>query len=379
MTTVVQICPEIGPGSGVAGVAYNLEREWQREGVETRRFTMTEARGSWLPKPGPGVRGRFVLIARVLWFSTVGTLLARRYLRRHPEFLSICHNDALAGDVYVNHGIVQTAMKARGAYFWRMLRNPLHAFTAVRDTLRYTTRLHRLVVNLVTDEEQALRSVYPHLRPPTVVIGNGVDVERFQPPTDDERHSARAQLGLAPDDFAVAFVGHEYDRKGLPRVIEALAGTPDSIRLVVAGGTPDMVARLHTEAADHGLAGRVIALGAVTDPRPVFHASDVFCLPSAYESFGLVYLEALACGLPVVASRTGCVPDVIVNGSNGFVTSREPDAIREALMAIRGADRAAMAVAAREAAMEHSWEQVARGYLQVLTRQPFPSIRERHR
>src|SRR5512133_3338950 len=116
MTVIVQICPEIGPGSGVAGVAYNLEREWQRLGVQTERFTLTEARGGWLPQPGPGIRGRLVLLARVVWFSTVGTLLARRYLRSRPGALSICHNDALAGDVYVNHGVVQAAMRARGAY-----------------------------------------------------------------------------------------------------------------------------------------------------------------------------------------------------------------------------------------------------------------------
>ena len=68
-----------------------------------------------------------------MWFSTVGTHRARAYLRRHPDELSICHNDALAGDVYVNHGIVQAAMRARGHYWLRMVRNPLHLFTTARD------------------------------------------------------------------------------------------------------------------------------------------------------------------------------------------------------------------------------------------------------
>jgi glycosyltransferase involved in cell wall biosynthesis len=376
VSTIVQICPEIGPGSGVAGVAYNLEREWLGMGVQTERFTMAEAHGAWLPKPGDGIWGRLVLLARVLWFSTVGTVLARRHLRRRPGAVSICHNDAMAGDVYVNHGIVQSAMKARGGYAWRMLRNPLHAFTAARDTLRYHSGVHRLVVNLVSEEEKALRAVYPGLRPPTAVIGNGVDVGRFKPATEEQRTSARAELKLAPDDFAVVFVGHEYDRKGLPLLVQALEGVPEWVRLVVVGGTRDMVARLRSEAVARGFADRLRTTGAVTDPRPAFHAGDVFCLPSAYESYGLVILEALACGLPVVASPTGCVPDVLVDGVNGYVVDRQPGAIREALMAVHAAGAGSMSAAARETAEQHAWEQVARDYLGVLATRLAPSSLE---
>ena len=150
---IVQLVPEIRPGSGVEAVAYHLEHEWQRLGVETDRFTLADAGGAWLPSVGGGLRGKLTLAARVLWFSTVGTVLARRRLARQPPgTVSVCHNDAVAGDVYVNHGIVLAAMKARGHRGLRMLRNPLHLFTWLRDTARYTSRAHRVVVNLTAQE-----------------------------------------------------------------------------------------------------------------------------------------------------------------------------------------------------------------------------------
>ncbi|NUO91068.1 MAG: hypothetical protein HOQ18_09650, partial [Dermatophilaceae bacterium] len=243
MTTVVQIAPEIGPGTGVGAVAFHLEQEWRRAGVDVRRFTLDEAGGAWLPAATGGVAGRLSLLARVVWFSTVGTRRARRYLRRHPDQLSVCHNDALAGDVYVNHGIAQAAMRARGHYRLRMLRNPVLLFTTARDRRRYSGGGdHRLVVNLVSDEERLLRDVYPDLTLPTVVIGNGVDVERFRPPTPLERAQARERLGLADGDRLVLFIGNEFGRKGLPVLVEALGLLGPEVRLVVVGGTPDLVA-----------------------------------------------------------------------------------------------------------------------------------------
>ena len=82
-----------------------------------------------------------------------------------------------------------------------MLRNPLHLFTTTRDRMRYSRPgSHRVVVNLVTAEEALLRQSYPRLAIPTVVIGNGVDIERFAPPTAEEREAARAALGRTADE-----------------------------------------------------------------------------------------------------------------------------------------------------------------------------------
>ena len=366
MTTVVQITPEIASGTGVGAVAYHLEQEWLRAGVDARRFTLAEAGGGWLPEPGGGVSGRVALAARVVWFSTVGTWRARRYLRRNPGYLSVCHNDALAGEVYVNHGIVQAAMRERGHYRWRMVRNPLHLFTALRDRRRYSSpRIHRLVVNLVSGENDLLRRTYPGLRVPTVVIGNGVDVERFRPPTPGERAAARDHLGLTPADHVVLFIGNEFDRKGLPLLVDAVAGL--DAHLVVVGGTPDMVRAEASRPAARRLGARLHLVGAHPDPRPFLDAADVLATPSAYESYGLVVLEALACGIPVVGTPTGCVPDVVEPGVNGEVVEATVDSVQAGLRDVLALDPGTARAAARASALEHSWAEVARRYLAVLS------------
>lgn len=372
MTTVVQITPEIAPGTGVGAVAHHLEQEWRRAGVDVRRFTLAECGGGWLPAPRGGVGGRFALLARVVWFSTVGTARARAHLRAHPEQLSVCHNDALAGDVYVNHGIVQAAMASRGHARLRLLRNPLHLFTTARDRYRYTrSAAHSVVVNLVRAEERLLRDTYPGLRLPTAVIGNGVDVDRFRPPTSAERSAARKALGVNDAHRVVLFIGNEFDRKGLPLLIDALAATDASTHLVVVGGTPDLLASAGERADRAGVSARVHLVGAHPDPRPFLHAADVLATPSAYESYGLVVLEALACGVPVVATPTGCVPDVVVDGVNGAVVDAAPDRLPPALAAaierVLALPADATRAAARATAEEHSWTLVAERYLDLLT------------
>lgn len=361
---IIQIVPEVRPDSGVEAVAYHLEQEWGRLGIETVRFTLADAGGGWWPTPGRGLRGKLVLAGRVLWFSTVGTAVSRRMLARQPVgTVSICHNDALAGDVYVNHGIVTAAMRARGHAAWRMMRNPLHLFTALRDRLRYASRIHRVVVNLTSQEDALLRQTYPRVRPRTVVIGNGVDTERFAPDAG-RRAAVREQLHLSADARVAVFVGHEYQRKGLPLVLDALAEL-DSVRLVVVGGDELMVAHARRDATARGVGERVIFVGRQADPRPYFQAADLFVFPSTYESYGLVVLEALACGVPVVATAVGAVPDVIVDGVNGAVVERSGPSVAAGIRRVLGGNAVALATAARTTAEEHSWSRVAREYLQL--------------
>ncbi len=368
MLRIVQIAPEIGPGTGVGAVAYHLAKEWSRLGHEVSSFTLQDAKGTWLPEPGTGLVGRVGLLSRVVWFSTVGTVLVNRRLRADPEVVSVCHNDVLAGDIYVNHGIVRAAMRARGNYRWRMVRNPVHVFTSLRDSWRYRGHAgHQLVVNLGATEDALLSATYPRLAVPTVIIANGVNTDRFSPPTPEQRRSSRARAGLADEDRMVLFVGHEFERKGLALAMAAMTDLPDQARLFVVGGTGEQIARALEGAAARALGRRLVFVGVDSDPVSWFHAADVFVLPSAYEASPLVVLEALACGVPVVATRTGCVPDVVEEGVNGFLVSRRVDDVATGLRRALEAEPGPMAQAARGAALEHSWPRVAAAYLEVMT------------
>src|SRR5690606_34069419 len=141
----------------------------------------------------------------------------------------------------------------------------------------------------------------PHMRPRTVVIGNGVDLERFAVPSEPERRSAREELGLREEDVLTVFVGHEFERKGLFQLLEAVARVGPGHHLAVVGGTEAMVSDLRRRAGALGLDDRAHLLG-VRDPRPVLAAADLLAQPSRYESYGLVVVEALASGVPVMST-----------------------------------------------------------------------------
>ncbi|GAA4720008.1 hypothetical protein GCM10023216_05930 [Isoptericola chiayiensis] len=361
---VVQICPEIGPGTGVGGVAAELESAWDRAGVETKRFTLEDSWGGWIPAPSTSIGGRLALLARVVWFSTVGTVLARRYCRSIPGSVSICHNDALAGDAYVNHGLVQVAMRGRGHARWRLARNPMHLFVLGRDAIRYRFGVHRVVVNLSPTEDDLLHDLHPGLRTTTAVIGNGVDLDRFRPPTPEQRKAARDRYGFGPGQRVVLFVGNEHDRKGLPALLDAIPQT--GAHLLVVGGDAQMVSVARRHAETSGITDRCVFTGPESDVVTAFHASDALCLPSAYESFGLVYLEALAAGLPVVATPVGVVPEVVIP-STGRMVSPAPESVARGLTEVLELDPTEVREATRRMAERWSWNTVATRYLEVLS------------
>lgn len=363
---IVQIAPEIAPGSGVAGVAFNLEREFMSAGASVERFTTADAgRSRRDSSRGSGLTTHLERARNVVWFSTTGTRRARRFLADRPDAISICHNDVMAGDVYVNHGLLQAAMRARGNYAWRMMRNPVHLFTALRDRIRYRGRTHRAVVALTTTEAELLVATYGRIRAPIHVIPNGVDIDRFRPPTPGERAQARATAGIAPDRTVAVFVGHEFDRKGLPIAIEALGRARD-VTLLVVGGTSEMVRRAASTARRLGVDDRVVFAGLRPDPVPWFWASDMLVLPSAYEANALVVLEALATGLPVVTTRVGFAPDVVVDGDTGYLVERDADSVARRLDELSRADLTGWRVRARSTAERYAWPEIAKQYLDLV-------------
>lgn len=363
---IIQIAPVIGPGSGVAGVAWNLEREFLARGHTVERFTASLARRRPRRRQSRLVLVRAVgLLREAVWFSTIGAVRARRFARERPGALTICHNGPLFGDVYVNHGVVGAAMRARGHAVLRMLRNPVHAFTFLRDRFRYRSRIHRAVVALTEQEIETLRSVYGTVRAPVHVIPHGVDLDRFRPPTPVERAQSRAAFRLTTEDRVALFVGHEFARKGATTAIAALVEAT-TVMLLLAGGDQRTISDAKAESERLGVADRVLFLGRRTDVASLLWASDMFVLPSAYESSGLVITEALAAGVPVISTAVGCAPDVIVDGHNGFIVAKDPRMFADRMERIAAEAEGAWSNAARESVRGHGWDRTAGRYLELL-------------
>jgi UDP-glucose:(heptosyl)LPS alpha-1,3-glucosyltransferase len=229
-------------------------------------------------------------------------------------------------------------------------RRIFHALTLALER-RVFARTPRIVAIAVRgrDEIRRLHGV-PEAR--LSVVYNGVDLDRFHPDrAAGYRERGRRDLGIAPDSFVVLFVGSGFERKGLATAIDALATMPGSTaHLVVVGKGARAPYEAH--AARRGVADRVRWLGPRPDTERWYAVADAVALPTRYEPFGNVHLEALASGVPVVASSRAGGAELIRDAENGYVVDPlDPAAVAEALERIRAAPLGAMAEASRRTAL----------------------------
>ena len=163
------------------------------------------------------------------------------------------------------------------------------------------------------------------------IVRNGVPLKKFR--FDPElRERSREELNLKPDQIALLFAGSGWERKGLLFAIEAAALRGDrKMRLLVAGRGN---ARLYkTRRLRFWSEEPVQFLGEVADMLRVYAAADIFILPTIYDPFSNACLEALACGLPVISTRSNGFSEIIENGVHGSIVDHAGDllALRDAI------------------------------------------------
>ena len=149
-----------------------------------------------------------------------------------------------------------------------------------------------------------------------------------------ERAAVRAELGLSPDAKVLVCVGRLAPQKDHPTLFAAMARLPADVVLLVVGGDPfgDGEARLRAEVERLGVGERVRFLGIRHDVPDLLSASDLFVLPSLWEGLGLVFLEAMAVALPIVATDVSAIPEVVQDGVSGWlVPPGDPEALAAAV------------------------------------------------
>jgi len=198
-----------------------------------------------------------------------------------------------------------------------------------------------------------------------VEMRNGVDLERFRPATGAEREEERRRLGL-PDGPIALFVGQLVERKGVVPLLEAWRSVRVAVSdaTLVFAGQGDLTGVVEEAAArpDSG----VVLLGVRRDIVRLLRAASLLVLPSRNESFGNVVLEALACGLPVVAGPTGVVRTLDLGATAGRVVDpADPASIASAIEEILVAPDLAATLGARgrELALRFDFGAVGREYL----------------
>jgi glycosyltransferase involved in cell wall biosynthesis len=201
----------------------------------------------------------------------------------------------------------------------------------ILEPLVYRRARHIVVASQGLARE--LRDFYPGTADRINVIPNPVDLDRMQRPSDFDPSIIRTRLGVPQGHTLLAFIAlGQFERKGLPLLLEAMRlHDTTSLSLVVVGGEDDLVTAWRARVAQLGLADRVHFEGMRHDVRPYLWAADAFVLPSAYEVFPLVALEAAGSGLPVIATPLNGVEEFLRDGENGLLIQRTSNGICEGL------------------------------------------------
>lgn len=201
------------------------------------------------------------------------------------------------------------------------------------------------------------------------VLAPGFDPEIFNPNRREQRRAeARARFGYEEEDRVLLFVGNELERKGFDTLLKAIGLLQDpTVKLLGAGHVAP-----HTEAYRSliervDLTDRVQWLGSSSDVALLHAASDAFVLPTRYEPWGLVIVEALGSGLPVVTSRLAGAALTVEEGETGRLLRdpEDPGELAEAMRwALSGAPAGAQAIAA--SVRDYTWAEVIARYERVL-------------
>jgi glycosyltransferase involved in cell wall biosynthesis len=311
----------VAAGDAATVVTRRADASWPAEerldGIRVRR----------VPPPGPGASGKYrmlpgalaaalgeaaahdVLVVRGTRVLGLAGLLAARArgaaVVMQPEI-----NGELSGEAFTwgkawSDGIPGDAVRGAVALRNRLLRDA-DAFVAMS--------------RLIRDEMVAAGVPGERIR----LLPHGVDTTRFRPADAEERASLRARLGL-PAGILAVYSGRLLRGKGLETLVDALAepAVPAELTAILVGSGEgqalDATDALRRQVAERGLDGRVVFAGRTDRVEDYLRAADLFVFPSIFEALGIALVEAAACGLPAVASRTGGIVDVVEDGDSGIL------------------------------------------------------------
>lgn len=366
---VAVVVPKYGLVGGAERVVFELTEHLARsEDLDIHVFA-----NSWKPGASPVTFHRIPRVLFPRWLRPLAfAFIAARMIERGRFDLVHSHDRILHMDVFTMHGIPHRTWirEARGKH--------MSLFDLAVDWVerRGITRSKPFILPVSTLVREELHRVYSLPENRVRVIHPGMDPKVL---SGLDRAAVRAEIradhGFTEDDSVALFVGMNFEIKRLDLVIEALANAarirPRARPALMVVGRGDRK-RYMAQAENLGIGDRVKFAG-VTDRMSAYYASaDLFVMPSRFDTFGLVVLEAMAAGLPVIISERTGARDLLKSGREGFVVPVDvsPSELGEIIAGLT--DRAAgveMGRMAEAASAGQSWENVA-GRVEEVYRSP---------
>lgn len=196
--------------------------------------------------------------------------------------------------------------------------NPIHPFILAREQKYFAQRNYRKLIAPTEQVKSDLMHFYAVPGDDVLIVPNGFSSESFSFERSQAlREDTRNKFGYRKDDIVVLFVANELERKGFRQLIHAIAALnkPNLHFLAVVGRTSTDA--YGSEIRHLGISRKVQITGAKRDLAPYYAAADIFALPTQYEAWGLVIVEALASGTPVLTSRLAGASVAIKEGKTG--------------------------------------------------------------
>jgi L-malate glycosyltransferase len=314
----ILICPELGP----------LREMAIRLGVPTESTSVLHARFTWRPDH---------LIRYLKSFARVILDLRKKVISADPDLIHA--NSVRAGLV-----VTVATLGLNKQVVWHIHDLlPRHPFNSLIRAVGLLSRRTRMIAVAQASADRFIGS-FRLLRRRVTVIPNGVDLERFHP-DPNTRQKTRGELQLGADAPVIGIIGRLTPSKGqleLLRAFRRVVSEFPNATLLIAGAPAfnqehEYAELLKRTAAELGISNRVLMLGARDDVAAVMQALDLLVVNSSSEACCLVVLEAMASGVPVLATPTGGTPELIEHGRNGWlVPLRDEDRLVSAIIKLIG-------------------------------------------
>jgi len=356
---------------GVERIIYECARYLAGRGDEVtvfaNDFEKNDARVAYKHVP---VRSSFSFMRPVSYFRECSRLLDRAQYDALGTFGCVCPEGGVYWAQSVHAAWMAEAKKFRAPLSLGRLKqrlNPIHPVLLKLEERHLRARAYRKVIALTEQVRSDLQQYYGVPPEDVVVLPNGFAPAEFNVANRSAcRAEIRPALGYDDRDRVVVFVANELERKGFAPLLRAIAQLrqPDLRLLAVGRLNPDTY---KAEIAQLGLEDRVRFTGPTSDVAKYYCAADVFALPTQYEAWGMVIVEAMASGLPVLTSRLAGAAVAVREPATGRLLDdpRSVDEIASKLAPLLAGDHASSEAIA-ESVQSYAWPGILASYERIL-------------